>query len=376
MIHLYNLPTSYTLADYKEATDNIAKKFFSKNCLAIYTWGNIGAPGISDLDFLMVMQPNTKKIKRIALNKQESYLSYHPFFIVDEHIIENMKLIYPNAPLKLVKGNKITINKISKETKDAINTILYIDICIRHYPRDFLERILRNRIDTRNALLRLNSLAQSFLNWKPIRPTKEQKDFAKRITNLRKNWFSIDDKKRKQQVISLTEEAIPLSLQIVEALQKHLQKTEFIKVTKIDKPVVYTGLRHRTYFVENWTPKQALSDTKTFYKAYGKFYSYLPIEFAALYSEYSKQEGILSNHIDNNLEQIGFRYKIQNKEIIAERINLLNHQANIAKTTKHSHFPAFYDFGYKSTFGLINKSIHVVRKIKDTKIYKKLTKKN
>ncbi len=375
-MHLYNFPTSYSRADYEEATNNIANKFCNKNCIAVYTWGNIGAPGISDLDFLMVMQPNTKKIRRITLNKQESYLSYHPFFIIDEEIIKNIKYIYPNAPLKLVKGTKVQTEKIDKTTKDAINLILYIDIAIRHYPRDFLERVMRNKIDVRNALLRLNSLSQSFTKWSFLKPTKEQKDFSKRITHLRSNWFSIEERKRNQQIITLTNEAIPLSLEIVEQLKNHINKTNFIQVNRSEKPVVYTGLRHRTYFVENWDPKHALSDMKTFYKAYGKFYSYLPIEFAALYAEYAKQEGILSNHIENNLEQIGFQYKIQNKDIIKKRIHLQNHQAQIAKQTKHSHFPAFYDFGYKSTFGILNKIIHVGRKAKDTKLYKKLTHKN
>ena len=70
------------------------------------------------------------------------------------------------------------------------------------------------------------------------------------------------------------------------------------------------------------------------------------------------------------LKNSNINYRIQNKEIIKKRINMLNGQTSLAVRMKHRHFTAFFDYGYKSRAGMLNKSLYVMRKIRNSKIFK------
>jgi len=373
--YFYNAPVYFDISYYHKVIDRIKSKYLSDNTPSIYTWGSVSAPGISDVDIIIVLKDKTKGLKRAILNKKERYIVCHPFFIIDKEILENIRYIYPNLNLELIKGEKINVNQLKKDSEYYVNIFLSIDIAIRHFPRDCLEMLLRKRIDIRSALLRLNSLSLSLELYKNLINKEEQdfEEYMKEVSSLRKKWFSLKDEERKVKLVSLLNKAITISTKFIERLREVIIKKEIIKIESCSKDTVYTGMRHRTFFVDDWQPERSVRSMIRFYKQNGKFYSFLPIEFAALFNEYSKASGILSSYIKKNLEIENIRYKLKGKELIYKRINLLNAQAEIAEQTKHSHFVSFFDFGLKSNYGPINKGLSIARRIKDSKIYRKVT---
>ena len=373
--YFYNKPRYYNSEDYNKVLDKIRSKYFSNNVRAIYRIGSISASGISDIDIIIVLKDKTKCFKRVVLNKKERYLVCHPFYIVDEDIIKNVRSIYPDFDLKLVKGSKIEINKVNKDAIEYVSVFLSIDVAIRHFPRDYLEMLLHKRIDIRDILLRLNALTHSLLLYKKLtdKITLDFENYIKKVGLLRKDWFKLEEEDRNLRLVNLLGESVIISLKFVEKLRNFIIKRGIVKINYCDKNIVYAGMQNRTFFVNNWELKKATKATVKFYKAYGKFYSYLPIEFAALVIEYSKNKGILGRHIKKNLEINRIEYEIKGKAVINQRAFLMNRQAEIALNTKHSHFVAFFDYSFKSKYGFLNKFMYIGRRIKDSKIYKSIT---
>ena len=370
-----NAPIYFDKGYYNKVIEKIKSKYSSGNIYSIYRWGDVSAPGISDVDIIIVLKDKTKGLKRAILNKKERYIVCHPFFIIDKKILENIRYIYPNLNLELIKGEKINVDQLKKSSEYYANIFLSIDIAIRHFPREYLEILLSKRIDIRNTLLRLNALSLSLELYKNLINKEEQdfKEYTEEVSYLRKKWFSLKDEERKVKLIYLLNKAIAASAKFIERLREVIIKKEIIKIESCSKDMVYTGMRHRTFFVNDWQPERSVKSMIRFYKQNGKFYSFLPIEFATLFNEYSKANGILSSYIKKNLEIGNIRCKLKGKELIYKRISLLNAQAEIAAQTKHSHFVSFFDFGLKSNYGPINKGLSIARRIKDSKIYRKVT---
>ena len=372
--YFYNEPVYFGISYYNKVIDKIKSKYFSNNVSSIYTWGSVSAPGISDVDVIIVLNNKTKGLRKVVLNKKERYIVCHPFFIIDKEILENIKFIYPDLNLKLIKGEEIKVKPLESDLVYFVNIFLSVDIAIRHFPRDYLKVLLCKRIDIRNSLLRLNALSLSLKLYTRLTNKREQdfEKYIKEVNSLRKNWFSLKDEQRKVKLICLLNKAITISIKFIGKLKEVITKKSIIKIKSCDNDIVYTGMRHRTFFVRNWNPKGAIKSMIDFYKQNGKFYSFLPIEFAALFNEYGKANGILSDYIKKNLEIEDMSCKLNGKNVIDKRIGLLNMQAEIAAKTKHSHFISFFDFGLKSNYGLLNRTLSIARRVKDSKIYRKI----
>jgi len=367
-----NYPTKYSLEDYNNATGKIGKKFLTYNIKSVYTSGIISNPGISDIDFLIIVKNNTAPNLRFAwFGNKEQDIVCHPFYIIDENLMENIKWIYPDFNLTLIQGGYININRPEKSEINAIRIFLMLDVILRHFPRDYLEMLIPKWIDTRDALLRLNALNHSISSFKLI-GLKEKRwtNYEKEIKELRSVWFTLRKKEQKKSVLKLLEDATHISMDMINKLSLFLEREGIVKIFRGNKECTYNGEQNQAFFVEKWDKKKALKRMVDFYPQNKKFYSILPINFLPLFLEYSKEEGLLSNYIKRHLKNCNINYNIQNKKIIKKRINMLNGQTSLAVRMKHRHFTAFFDYGYKSRAGMLNKSLYVMRKIRNSKIFK------
>lgn len=376
-----NYPTKCGLDDYNTLTSKIGKKFLTGNIKTIYTSGRISNPGISDIDFLIVVKNNTAPNLKLAwFTKKEQDIVCHPFYIIDENIMENIKWIYPDFNLTLIQGDYININRTKKSEINAIRIFLMLDVILRHFPRNYLEMLIPKWIDTRDALLRLNALNHSISSFRLIGLKGEKWTYyEKEIKKLRNMWFSIGKKEQKKSILKLLKDATYISMDMIDQLSLFLEREEIVKIFRGNKECVYNGWQNQTFFVEKWDKKKALKRMIDFYLHNKKFYSVLPLNFLPLFLEYSKEKGVLSSYIRRHLKNSNINYSIQNKGIIKKRINMLNRQTSLAIRMKHRHFTAFFDYGYKSKSGILNKGKHVLRMIKHSNMVKgtifRLTKK-
>ena len=344
------------MGDYNEATGRIIKKYSKiKNLLSIYSWGDVSAAGISDIDIVFVFRSSAEPLPFLSrsfnfLDAKARYLARHPFVFIDEEHFKNIRYVYPDANFKFLHGKSISINNLSAKDEHYSTIALLNDIIIRHYPRDFTEQFASKRINVRDTLLRLGSLKYSVNMLEAIQKKKNpawNRD-SDSIKNLREDWFKNNDY---DELAGLNENALDITMGIIQEFKEFLVKNDFVKM-KRSNDVFYNGIKNKTLFIKDWGKKEALNKMIDIAKN-SKFYSILPIELAAQLAEYSKFKGLISDYIRKNLNKT-VDYNLKHKDIIGRRINILNKQAELALKLKHSDFAAYFDFGYRNSSGINN----------------------
>ena len=352
----FNLPKEYGISDYKKASSAVVGRYSKiKNLISIYNWGDPSVPGISDIDLMLVFNgsPSSLPISKrsyIFLDPNTKYLMYHPFIIIDEDSFRNARYVYRNTKFNLLYGKNVRIRNISQAENEYSDAALLNDIIIRHYPRDFLEQLVRKNIDVRGTLLRLNSLKYSLGIIDGLTNEKNKhENKLKQIDDLRKNWFKNNDF---DMLASLNEDAVGIAMEITERFREYLIKNSMLKITSGDE-VNYEGVKNRSYFVKSWNRENSLKSMSKNIIEKKKFYSILPIELAPQLFEYSEKHGPVSGYIRQKLKG-NISYELKNKNIAEQRIAVFNSQAELALKLKHSDFAAFFDFGYRNKSGINN----------------------
>ena len=364
----YNLPREYGMQDYHDVTKTIIKKYSSCNDLvSIYNWGDPSTPGISDIDLLFVLRNETSQPLSFFmrsfnfLDARARYLIRHPFVFICEESFENMRCVYPDADFKLLHGKSIRMNPLSKE--DACNSKIALlnDIIIRHYPRDFLEQNVNRRINVRDDLLRLNSLKYTAAAISEL-AKNENTEWGKKLNTihgLRKNWFRSNDF---DLLASLTEDAVNISMEIIDSFRLFLAKNNIVKIGSATG-AKYDGIKNKSLFVNGWNKEDSLGQMRKLIENKKKFYSILPMELSAQLAEYSRHDGRISDYIKSKISASA-PSQLKHKKIIGHRAKILNEQAELAFTLRHSDFPAFFDFGYRNTSGINNWVIWLADKVR------------
>lgn len=361
----FNLPKKHSLQDYKLAVEGIIAKFSkTKNLVAVYNWGSPSVPGISDLDILMVFDSDAGSLpahKRsfYFLDAKTKYLLSHPFVFIDKESLHNLRYVHPNASFELLHGKHIPVKKLSKKDAYYSQIALLNDICIRHYPRDFIRQSIHKKINVRDTLLRLNSLKYTAIMLENFAKTKiKWSSKLKLIDNLRKSWFGSNDF---GLLAELNNDAVGISMDITAQFRDFLLNDGIVKVKSAEN-IRYNGIKNKAIFVRDWNSNGALNEMTKLIKN-NKFYSILPIEFAPQLSEYSKSDGLISGYIRKNLRG-NLNYRLKHRNIIKKRIQILNSQAALAARLKHSDFAAFFDFGYRNMHGINNWMINLLDKVR------------
>lgn len=358
-VSFYAHPVKYGLKDYERVLDKIRNKAKKTGeILSVYTFGQVSVPGISDIDLIFVLKEGSKLpgfLKKNYIDRDSNYLIFHPFFIITEDIMKNMRYIYPNSNFVKIYGKEIGIINPSKDELKKIKTYLTTDVILRHFPVDYLYILLSKSLNVRMILVRLNALGHSFRIFSDISGIKKQSwnDFSKRVENIRKNWFSMDKNLREEEILGLLKEAACISMDFIWEFDSFLSKDKnnFINA----KAAIFKGNKNRISFVKNWNKEKALSRMINHFSKHKNFYSILPATFLRQLCCYSSAEGRLSKYIRKRLDIECLQRNMDT--VIKKRIQILNEQVEYANKLKHSHYPCFFPLGYKTEKGLKNKLI-------------------
>ncbi len=180
MQNLINLPKKKVLKDYDKARLEIVEKYKNVNGLvSIYEYGSVSAPGISDLDIILVFSDGMRG-KKVKVANNSKFLN---FFLKNGTIIKTTEQIFKKFNyidefnLKKIYGKKIRLIKISKKRKKFLSLISILDW--------LPERLLRlaqinssKKIKVNELLCLLYSVTYSFENLYKI--TKEKNYFTKK----------------------------------------------------------------------------------------------------------------------------------------------------------------------------------------------------
>ena len=197
MNNFSNHPKKLLLQDYKNSRNEIINFFKNDDKLiSIYEYGSVSAPGISDLDIILVYSKKSKlKIKKKKINITSNFLLQNGTIIkTTQQIFKRFNYI-DEFKLKKIYGENIYLDKISKKNKNYLQLISILDWLPERALR--LIKVNQNKIIKINELLcLLFSITYSFKKLEIItkKRNQETKKLIQQIYFIRKNWFQMKDK--------------------------------------------------------------------------------------------------------------------------------------------------------------------------------------
>jgi hypothetical protein len=190
----FDYPQLIDLEEYKVAEQYFVQKYAKhRDVRAIYRFGGLSAPGISDLDFIVV----TKRCLNKPIGKEFSLshfpgkfkdVIYHNPFIIPEDVAVGFHKIFPLGNTDLIYGKGDTLPPYTQgNVYEKLAVIIYLTN--NFYPQIFYN-ILNFRYKVRFALQILNSFV-SYLRLCDdlIGYTPDTKHIANAITDIKSRWF-------------------------------------------------------------------------------------------------------------------------------------------------------------------------------------------
>ncbi len=305
-----NEPIPLKLNEYDKALEAFLDRFTKyHNVKSVYRFGFISSLGISDLDFIVVLND--------PLNKPREDLSYKGFTAGQKYIFNNTAPIYlsenlfqkfacvlPFRGLEFLHGNNI--RQIMPKNKETYNLLMAIEICTLFYPKVFLDLLYASRFHVRRALMLLNALQY------PIKLVKAHipgdagwQDFQKQVKELRESWFKKTSEYRRKWVVRLVIDAVNISLDLIEKIAECLATSHYVTNCNFNKGAVVGRFSHSHYiFVSNFSKEHCLSIILAKYSKSHlpkRFSSVLPSSFLVPLLSYKEHNGLLIIHLRSKL---------------------------------------------------------------------------
>ena len=229
----YNLPRFFDCDFYDSAKEKFVERYsYHRDVLSIYLFGQVSLPGISDLDFLVIMKDHLTK----ALDHKYSVVSFsndlryiyndtQPF-VVSKNIYKEFWKIFPTHHLNRIYGQEIKQIIPDELEVRLYNLLILIEVCHNFYPVLFLKQLYAVRKNVRYSLLILNALKfplQLFMEISGV-SVGSWVEFMKDVVNLRESWFQKKDQERYHQMNSILNAASTVSIDLIDKLNKYIER--------------------------------------------------------------------------------------------------------------------------------------------------------
>lgn len=227
-----NFPRHLSLDDYQAAeSDFIAKYAAHPDTLSIYRFGAISQPGISDLDFVVVMRPVlsrplTRDYGFDFFDETTSYILSHNPILMPPVVFEGFARIFPVTGLGHVYGEELALIDPEPSAKWVCDLLTLVYISGHQYPTLFLQMLSMPTLDVRLSIQLLNALnhAATLCTGLSGQRPDNWAAFSSAVNRLKAEWFDQDSRQRLVTLVELADQAGPLSVQLLKATANLVQE--------------------------------------------------------------------------------------------------------------------------------------------------------
>jgi len=213
-----DIPRKMVLSSYTRTADYLVNHWgkMLKPPVAIYQIGRIAAPGISDLDFILVYEDNA--IQDWQQYQPESFPEWircrltHAPYICPESSWADLPCWYPIFNIRHLWGDTLAPPSMPDGDAAGVYLGMLVDYLIVKIPADILWIAWTKPIRLRILLCMLHSLQYTYqLAEKANLPVPDDyKEYVSRIDNLRATWFDLHQE-RFSMLEELTERVCELA---------------------------------------------------------------------------------------------------------------------------------------------------------------------
>jgi len=345
-----NVPIELTMEDYtkarKEFVDHISS---DPGVVAIYQIGSVTAPGLSDLDFIVVL--NDKRLTNVPsffsisnLGQKSQYVLMHEQFFVDRLIMKELPKLTAVFNMKKVYGEDVDICQLEGAGQRLLTQILLNDIVVVALGHEYATYLDSNVLDVRLTLARMNSLKYPVNMFAALSGIRNENweacidDFAQ----IRSQWFELSTQQRYEALGSCLHGAACLADELVNQLDDFNRKNNFFEIDKELRGFGTFRLGSNTLTFGN--PADYKMDDIETTTISGQI---LPVTFLLQLKEYTKENGPVSSFIRRNLRsRLAHTYSSPHRKLIMERINLVDTHISFLEKNRFM-FGSMFNFGYQ-----------------------------
>jgi hypothetical protein len=287
-------PVKIPKEHYEEAVALLISKWSSLKTspIAIYQIGQVAAPGISDLDFVIVFPSGScidwREYQPDVFPLWVRQMLTHPPYCCTEETWPKLPAWFPIFNMRHLYGQVLPDPTVPSEFLPGCSLGMLTDYLIVKVPRDFVwiscERPLRLRV----LLALLHSLKYTFnlAESAGVDSPKDKAQIVWEVDALRKNWFELDAKERLQTLAQLCARICYISGELIQNLNDKIMIGQ-----KGDVGTLYKPLKKSNQFLfdTSWTYESAINESIKTYKQTGKNAWINPESFLHVLGIYSNE---------------------------------------------------------------------------------------
>jgi hypothetical protein len=186
---------------------------------AIYQYGSVSAPGISDLDILLVFHDDTPPVPgpwAQHLMPRQRYLLMHSPTAIAVSVLRRGQLMADTTGLRLVWGDPIGMIELNPAARHFVACLAAADHSLRLLGT-IVRQLSSGVVKQRPSLCELNSINYNLVHC-PQTQQRWSQPFTEGIKRLRAEWFILPTPEREQQLATLLRLALAVEADLLAEL--------------------------------------------------------------------------------------------------------------------------------------------------------------
>ncbi|HRY62892.1 MAG TPA: hypothetical protein P5056_03955 [Candidatus Paceibacterota bacterium] len=365
---VYDLPVKYTKEDYDGARAEIIKEAENTpELLALFEYGYIPAPGISDMDFWAVFPDDSEKMYIFPLpilSKKTRHIMKHQIILITEENYRKMLYldpwtmnIWPNGHSQLYKKPGITRDlnfekiKFSKEDYEILSALNVEEHLSAIYSA--IPLYAQKELPVRSVFEEIKSCIYIAREVSSITGKKIDQTFSEEFSELRSNWFNLEQEQAIRRLIKIFYKGLLNGFESAFILSEWISKNSQIKKVN-DVGIKNTNILSRSYLDKNGknvylntfrdrrlysdtikTPEQALrlsiNSCKKIKinlgwrsKEVDSFIIFQPLGMSAIILGLASESGLLSNSLKKDIFTNLDEVSVLNSEVFRKKMRMIN----------------------------------------------------
>ena len=355
-LDFYNLPIQNHKGDYDEARRYIADFVSSfPDVRALYEFGSVSAPGISDLDFMVILydKVNDKNLgEKLTFDQLPAdvinLLDGSTFMIFSEEHFKDI-MIWDDLRFQKVCGEDVVVHAIDPDQEHLL------EICrIMDWGGERIMRLMAfemtGRIPVKTVLCVLQSFGYTIAKFDNLTKGKDCKgiQILKETQKLRREWFANDTATNREQFISLLYKTLYFGFELLRSMSNYLEENKYYSPARMTEEAYFYLTQKSGYCFEADPEKVNFEYSREISIEKKLVLVAVPSVWYTHFSQYAQDDGIISAAIKNNfVGQFEVPPNAVNgklRDILIKRISLCNEMALFLK--KHKFSKGLFKFGW------------------------------
>jgi len=366
-------PVRYSLNDYEKAERRFVDRHSkNKGVISIYRFGGKIFPGLSDLDYILVLNNRLRNNGDYPKLNCSNYFVKDKPILVDQELMRNINQLVILHGFKRCYGKSFELEKFEDSAANESKLVLVNELILALFPRVFLKILLSSKIDTRSTISLVKTLRNALILFSSIdrkyakMVDGKYKHYMDKVDSLRQNWFN-SNKNKYKELFELVKESVYVSLDFIRMFSLYLENRK-LSLNNIDgkrpNSILFLGRSRYAFFIDNWDEEKALNYMINFCRKSGLHAKIalrvLPLQMAAYLTNYSEGNSRFNYYFRKRWIGGEVKWNVKDDLGIGRKVELVNHYCDFLKANKLTSGYFYPFFGFSLGFRPFNNLKHGV----------------